>query len=108
MKFKRSRVAFTFVDLLIVLLLIAMLSAATLAAVARSHEIDNRVACAKNLRAIGQALQLYSLDNKGMYPRTRFDPEAGKWTAYSGWEAANPFRDDKQVKSPAVNDLTTP
>jgi general secretion pathway protein G len=107
MKKRRSRVAFTFADLLVVLFLLAVGVAATVAAVARAREVDYRIACGKNLRTIGQALTLYASDNKGSYPRTRYDPDAGAWNAYTGWESPNPFGDeDKPLKSPAANDVT--
>jgi general secretion pathway protein G len=108
MRKQRSRVAFTFADLLVVLFLLAVGVAATVGAVGRAREVDYRIACGKNLRTIAQALTLYASDNKGSYPRTRYDPDAGAWNAYTGWESPNPFGgdDDKSPKSPAVNDVT--
>jgi prepilin-type processing-associated H-X9-DG protein len=106
MQTKRSRVAFTFADLLVILFLIALGTGATIAAVGRSREVDNRIACGKNLRLIGQAIQLYANDNRGSYPRTRYAPDAGTWTAYTGWESASPFGDEKADRSPAVNDVS--
>src|SRR5204862_6660940 len=36
----------------------------------RARETANRVKCASNMRQIGQAILLYSNDNRGAYPRT--------------------------------------
>ncbi|MFI5379778.1 MAG: hypothetical protein ACHRHE_10805 [Tepidisphaerales bacterium] len=49
-------------------------STVLVAAVVAARERDNRVKCARNLRQIGQALQLYANDNK-CYPRTYYDPK---------------------------------
>jgi general secretion pathway protein G len=106
MQTKRSRAAFTFADLLVILLLLALGTGATIAAVGRSREVDNRIACGKILRLIGQALVRYANDNKGNYPRTRYAPDAGTWTAYTGWKSASPFGEEKADGSPAVNDVT--
>jgi prepilin-type processing-associated H-X9-DG protein len=74
----------------------------------RADTVSNRVECAKNLRQIGQALLLYSNENKGQYPRVRRsivadgadpDPKPLFGTAPM---AKDPFADD----GPAPNDVT--
>ena len=63
----------TFLDLVVGVLLVLLLGTYSVAQFNRARETANRVKCASNLRQIGQAMLLYSNENRGAYPRTIFD-----------------------------------
>lgn len=83
-------------DLLVVVALIPVCGALFLGCYHRSHgESAVRVKCAANLKALGNALLMYSNDNKGAYPRTRYQSgEKVIPTFGTGAATTQPFGDD--------------
>ena len=99
---RRSKMGFTLVELLVVIGIIALLISILLPALNAAKERANRVKCASNLRQVGQGLMLYANDNKGMYPRTRYDPAGNQMNSFTAEAAVDPFT----TGGPAVNDVT--
>ncbi|HUB26700.1 MAG TPA: prepilin-type N-terminal cleavage/methylation domain-containing protein [Tepidisphaeraceae bacterium] len=64
----RRASAFTLVELLVVIGIIALLVAILLPALNRARNQAQTLACAANLRSIGQAISIYVNNNKGMLP----------------------------------------
>ena len=65
MRRDRGRRAFTLLELLAVIFVIAIVTAIMLPTMNRTHCGSNRVKCGSNMRQIGQAMNMYAVENNG-------------------------------------------
>jgi prepilin-type processing-associated H-X9-DG protein len=67
--------AFTVVELLVAVGIIAVLFAILLPSLGRAREEARRIRCASNLRQWGHAALMYAADHRGRLPREKADPD---------------------------------
>jgi prepilin-type N-terminal cleavage/methylation domain-containing protein/prepilin-type processing-associated H-X9-DG protein len=84
--------AFTLVELLVVITIIALLAGLLLSGLARAKESGRRMSCLNNLRQLGLAMHLYVQDYGDVFPcdqNDRFYPE--QWIWYDMGRTDSPF-----------------
>ncbi len=95
------RSAFTLLELLVAIGIIAVLLAILLPVIETVRHRGYRARCQGNLHQIGELLAIYAGDNAGEYPRTRYVADA-PLVAGTGAAAGDPFA----VGGPSPNDTT--
>src|SRR5688572_14916397 len=94
----------TLIELLVIFVIIAVVAALVIPLVTGTNHRSARVGCMSRLRQIGQAILLYSNDNRGAYPRTRTSAGPVRVPTWgTGAAATQPFVDPN---GPADNDVS--
>jgi prepilin-type N-terminal cleavage/methylation domain-containing protein len=76
------RSAFTLIELLICIGIIAVLLSLLLPTISRARDSANRLKCATNLRTLGQVVTLFANDHHGRIPEGHNTP----WSGSGGWD----------------------
>ena len=73
------RSAFTVIELLVVVAIIAILASLLLPSLTRAKEITLSVKCKSNLKQMALGLQMYVQDNNGEYPAAGSGLDTDSW-----------------------------
>ncbi len=96
--------AFTLVELLVVIGIIALLISILLPALNRARDAANTIACQANLRSIGQATAIYLSENKGAIPGSAWTTGAHLWD-FTGGNTFTLKTGISSTNSPGVVDI---
>src|SRR5947208_10559422 len=92
------RPAFTLVELLVVIGIIALLISILLPSLSKAREAAKAVKCASNLRQVALGILSYANDNRGRLPPSVVNP--GDQIYPKGWCWANELVADGYVQAP--------
>jgi len=98
----RRSAAFTLVELLVVIGIIALLIGILLPALNKARRSAATVQCASNMRQIATAMLMYINANKGHFPPAQIDQMPGAYP--EGWWWPNELVRGKYIQAPSIYD----
>ena len=91
-KDRKTSHAFTLVELLVVIGIIALLISILLPSLSKARESANKVKCLANIRQIGIAVIMYCQDNRGHFPRPAVGAQIEDWIYWQAGRIPNDGR----------------
>ena len=86
---RRNARAFTLVEMLVVIAIIAVLAALLLPALIRGKQRAQRIQCINNLEQTGTAFQMFAHDHRGKFPMQISTADGGSWEYVEAGTAIN-------------------
>src|SRR3954451_24872331 len=103
---KRARRAFTLVELLVVIGIIALLISILLPSLAKARRSANTIKCAANLRSIMQAVHMYASQNRDAFPGGALT--TGRFLFDNNWNTVSTYSNNNCPYICGVSDCMSP